>query len=561
MRVHLQGATEFNLMWKIGGVILTALVVSTACKQDNLTKCRGGFVSVGGQCQQVCRDNRDCSEPLVCSGAGLCIAVDPTAVPEITSIDSDGEVDSPPYAAHRIGTRLIIQGANLGAVTQIRLDSSAGTSFSSLQISQASDIQLAVNLPIEIENETPPLSYTLVVVNQAGSAQASVTLLRGADGASLTGEQIIVNINQARGTGSLLVADRLGVLAPTDIATSLEINSLDARVSDLESQQGSASPEDVCPGFLHNGVCVTSYNNTGGSPGANWAQAVQACATQKVDLCTPSQYAVLRDGEQWGDNHFNLFYSSLPVWSNNFSDNDGGNIVFLRTNDDPLPSYSYGYACCSTILPEPQRSRVTTYTPQGGTSGVGVWVTSVHAIADTTFPAAAYVCAALHSDVCSKSQYVALNDNNVFGGTTPTIGLWSHDMSDNDSDYFDSIMGASVPDNNGWTNKFGYACCASPRPLNGSCPGNDIGGVCTALIHDAADADFPTAARACTALGVDVCSKSQMQKLRDFNAFTGTSWTRDGADNDSQVVGGLAGASQPDNPNPTSNTFGYACCY
>jgi hypothetical protein len=83
--------------------------------------------------------------------------------------------------------------------------------------------------------------------------------------------------------------------------------------------------------------------------------------------------------------------------------------------------------------------------------------------------------------------------------------------------------------------------------------------VCTLLTRDTSDANFFTAARACAALGADVCSKSQMQVLRNQTVFTGQSWTNDGADNDSTRAGGLL-ASQADNPNPTTTLYGYACC-
>lgn len=78
-------------------------------------------------------------------------------------------------------------------------------------------------------------------------------------------------------------------------------------------------------------------------------------------------------------------------------------------------------------------------------------------------------------------------------------------------------------------------------------------------IHDVEDANFFDAARACASFGAGVCSNSQMQALRNGGLFFGQSWTSSGADNDSSRVGGLLG-TQPDNPNPTTRLFGYACC-
>lgn len=85
------------------------------------------------------------------------------------------------------------------------------------------------------------------------------------------------------------------------------------------------------------------------------------------------------------------------------------------------------------------------------------------------------------------------------------------------------------------------------------------GGICYAMIEDTAASTFADAARACHAVRADVCSNSQMQVLRDDGLFSGPSWTRSGADNDSHSAGGLL-ATQPDNPDLTSVLAGYACC-
>jgi hypothetical protein len=50
-----------------------------------------------------------------------------------------------------------------------------------------------------------------------------------------------------------------------------------------------------------------------------------------------------------------------------------------------------------------------------------------------------------------------------------------------------------------------------------------------------------------------------MQVLRNASTFTSKSWTNNGADNDVTAVGGLL-STQPDDPNPTTDLFGYACC-
>ena len=103
---------------------------------------------------------------------------------------------------------------------------------------------------------------------------------------------------------------------------------------------------------------------------------------------------------------------------------------------------------------------------------------------------------------------------------------------------------------------------AEPGDLDGSCPapGVVVNNVCMMDSHETEDASFFDAARACGRVGADVCSNSQMQNIRNAGRFAGRqSWTNEGADNDSLRVGGILG-SQPDNPNPTTSRFGYACC-
>ena len=74
------------------------------------------------------------------------------------------------------------------------------------------------------------------------------------------------------------------------------------------------------------------------------------------------------------------------------------------------------------------------------------------------------------------------------------------------------------------------------------------------------DSSFVDAARACARLNADLCSNSQMQSIRNAGRFPGVrAWTNNGADNDSNRVGGLL-SSMPDDPNPLTDRFGYACC-
>ena len=133
-------------------------------------------------------------------------------------------------------------------------------------------------------------------------------------------------------------------------------------------------------------------------------------------------------------------------------------------------------------------------------------------------------------------------------------------MSDNDSGRFNSIVGSNTSDNPSWSHLAAFACCGSSLPVDNTCPVPRQGnGLCVVHVEDNGNATFFEAARDCTARKADVCSKSQMQALRNAGLFFGTSWTNDGADNDNGQNGGLFG-TEPDDPNPNSTRLGYACC-
>jgi hypothetical protein len=536
---------------------------ATVCSND---QCTPGHACVGDVCRQLCAGSNDCDNSLCCVPAGYCAACTGGAAPEISAIDSDGILDGrPDHADHRIGHNLLIFGANLSGA---RVDLTGDVSYTDLETTDVDAQQIAATLPASLAEGT----YTLTVRNAAGSDQAEVTVLQGQDGrdgTDITGTEIIARIETARGSGSTLTADRLGTLSATDVATTAALSSatgaldtridgvvadlgdLDTRVTAVEGDLSDAksTAEWVCNGFMFHNVCVADYNR--GDPGYSWLDAVNACTTKRADVCTQAQYQSLRM-DSWAG-YFTLFYSGRAVWTAAFSDSDGGVKVQQASNDDPSITDLYAYACCQNVLPEPWRSRVTVQRSGGATNGV--WTTYVHSTADTTFPTAAQVCAQMGSDLCTKSQYVTLRD----AGAVPAgRQVWTSEQSDNDVANYDSIVGPTG-DNPTWDNRFAYACCASQRPLDNSCPGTFVGGVCTVEIHDTADVTFATAARACSARGADVCSKAQMQVLRNQTVFLGQAWTNDGADNDSNRTGGLL-ASQSDNVNPTTASYGYACC-
>jgi hypothetical protein len=313
-------------------------------------------------------------------------------------------------------------------------------------------------------------------------------------------------------------------------------------------------------GLLLGGVCVLQIDNS--SPGSDWNLAASTCAGFGGDLCSPTQYAVIRD-DQNGVGRFMFYTGSTrrPVWSSNFSDNDGGRISFiLQSDDNPTSSSGYSYACCANVTPPEYRSRSTTELVRAmGSSDQGVQITYLNSREESSALLAANICASLRSDLCSKSQYVTLNDAGRFSGATRRL---TREISDNDGTLFNSVVGSNTADDPAWNNAWAFACCASQRPVDNSCPssGTVINNVCVMDVHTTEDSSFLDAARACSRLGADVCSNSQMQNIRNMGRLAGIrAWTNSGADNDANRVGGLLPA-MPDNPNPLTDRFGYACC-
>ena len=311
-----------------------------------------------------------------------------------------------------------------------------------------------------------------------------------------------------------------------------------------------------CTGTLLEGVCLMDYDQTSTT---NWNDAVNICMSRNAQLCTAADYFLLRrEGEVWGHQ---LFYSGRSVWTRDFSDNDAGRMSFVvQSNDNPQLNSQYSFACCYDYTPAAYRQGGQEVRPPGAPDGL--LMTHVHNVEDTTWPAAVHMCKAKRSELCTKSQYVAIKDNNLI---SPNYKVWTPEMSDNDSNYFNNIIGPTS-DNPGWSERYAFACCGREMAQGAPCPGQVVNHVCVGTIADPQAAvpgralNFGDAARVCSGQGADLCSKDEMQALRNVGAFTGQCWTSDGADNDGTVVGGLRG-NQPDDPRPAIDTFGFACCY
>jgi len=304
----------------------------------------------------------------------------------------------------------------------------------------------------------------------------------------------------------------------------------------------SGVPDTGCPGPRVRGVCLLSWNNT---QSTNFQTAAQLCAYQGGDLCTDSQAWQLGVGA-WQ----NIFLAETVLtnarWTASFADNDGANWNGANggAGDDHNANSSYGFACCGGTTPANSRVPVQTLG--------GVRTTYVHNAADTYFSGAVGTCAALNSDLCSDSQTLRLRAAGHL-----TVPSWTNAHSDNDASGYSAVNGGTSDDTHPGL-QYGFACCPSLYPSDLSCPAARVSGVCAPVVHNAADADFATAAAACASAGYDLCSIAQESVLRTAGQLTVPTWSNSHSDNDASNASVGVGA-MPDNPALTGS-YGYACC-
>ena len=453
------------------------------------------------------------------------------------------KINSTPYAIHAqfVGTDAIgsleIQDASI-TTTKLADDSVTSEKINNGAVS-SDDLADDAVVTSKIADNTilsDDLSNNAVTTDKLNND--AVTQTKIADN-SVGSDQVISTEVQLRISGGCTQGQYVSAIG--EDGSILCVDAIDS------SARGVCKTTAGDSGIIINNVCVLSYSN---QTSTNWSTAVNTCSALGGDLCSTSQYQAIRNIT--GLSNPDVFYSNHAVWSNDFSDNDGNSkFIALRSSDDSVNSQQYSYACCGNVLPEPVRSAATIIN--------GVNTTYIHTQQDTTWTAASNICTSLSSDLCTKAQYVALNDAITF---SPTASKATAEMSDNDGNSFNAVVGSGSSDNPNALASFAYACCGmSTKPVDLSCPGTvTANGVCIGTIHDTEDTNFFNAARACHNEGANLCSKSQMQAIRTVGQFLGECWTNDGADNDSARAGGLL-SSQPDNPDPTTDLFGYACCY
>ena len=168
-----------------------------------------------------------------------------------------------------------------------------------------------------------------------------------------------------------------------------------------------------------------------------WSGAVAYCTALGTDLCSDSQTLLLRQAGAL----------TVPAWTNAHSDNDAAQYAAITgaVADDTHPSYTYGFACCSSVRP------VGGTCPTTRTSGV--CAVDVHNVADTNFAAASAACAQQGADLCSTAQLSVLRTAGSL-----SVPAWSNSHSDNDGLNASVGVGA-MPDNPNLSASYGYACC------------------------------------------------------------------------------------------------------
>ena len=287
----------------------------------------------------------------------------------------------------------------------------------------------------------------------------------------------------------------------------------------------------VCPGGLYNGVCMAT-------PGINgtFLASAKTCAAMKADICSDSQMWTLRRSGVVANN---------ANWTNSFADNDSSywNEINGGTGDNHDTNSNWLAPCCYNLTPSRSTDQKV----------AGVRLVYVNNVANTYYRPAALFCNAMQADLCDKAQYRVLRNNSVV-----TVPVWSSDHSDNDNTTppFEKGIGA-VTDDPSIDQQYGFACCATDR-ADLTCPGTEVGGVCTIKINNTG-ADWNSAATDCANVGARVCSISQSAVLRDAKVLTSAAnWTASFSDNDGNQAAVGVGNAGDDHPN--TSVYGYACC-
>ncbi|MCK5688474.1 hypothetical protein KAI87_04345, partial [Myxococcota bacterium] len=144
---------------------------------ESNSDCDPGEVCVDGGCNHLCNSDSQCASDMTCI-QGVCQECSNCReVPSVYSIDGTGSPDGGTHADNHLTNALLINGTNLAGSSVVL----SGGDYQSLELEHctlSTDTQLLVQVP---ENFTEG-SYTLHIANQAGSCDASITVLQGEEG-------------------------------------------------------------------------------------------------------------------------------------------------------------------------------------------------------------------------------------------------------------------------------------------------------------------------------------------------------------------------------------------
>ncbi|MBM4342461.1 MAG: hypothetical protein FJ100_03675 [Deltaproteobacteria bacterium] len=292
----------------------------------------------------------------------------------------------------------------------------------------------------------------------------------------------------------------------------------------------------VCPGPVIQGICTGPT----GCGNCNFMDSSKYCAARKADLCSDSQSFVL---------NYTRMLVSNALWTNSFSDNDAGQWSEVNggTGDDHSSGSGWTAQCCYNWTP-----------PRSTDQQIGgVRLVYMHDNSNVYFRQAAVWCAGLGADLCTKTEYQILRENNKL--VNNGWGYWTSDHSDNDNTGYAKGHGPTSDDTN-MGQHYSFACCASQRTsFECQAPAKEYAGVCTTKVENSVLADWSTASNECSKLKSRLCSISQTAALRSAGVVTSSaSWTASYSDND----GGNAsvGVGNAGDDHPPNSQYGYACC-
>ena len=177
------------------------------------------------------------------------------------------------------------------------------------------------------------------------------------------------------------------------------------------------------------------------NPSVYFRQAAMYCAGLEADLCSKSEYQVLRQANYTNPN--------WGYWASDHSDND--NEGFQKgigpVADNPSLGHHYGFVCCGS-------HRKTLACPAPHTDHKGICVTKVHNADNADWNTAAHECTKLNSRLCSIAQTAVLRKHGIVSSSSS----WTASYSDNDSGHA-AIGVGSAGDDHPPSSTYGYACC------------------------------------------------------------------------------------------------------